>query len=74
MGITTLLRIIKNKLSILLILTIITTSFYVPEISTVKSDTINRLWLYGKNTKPTHGFWYFSENAKSRISNLDSTT
>ena len=74
MGITTLLRIIKNKLSILLILTIITTSFYVPEISTVKSDTINRLWVYGKNTKPTHGFWYFSENAKSRISNLDSTT
>lgn len=74
MGITTLLRIIKNKLSILLILTIITTSFYVPEISTVKSDTISRLWVYGKNTKPTHGFWYFSENAKSRISNLDSTT
>lgn len=74
MGITTLLRIIKNKLSILLILTIITTSFYVPEISTAKSDTINRLWVYGKNTKPTHGFWYFSENAKSRISNLDSTT
>lgn len=74
MGITTLLRIIKSKLSLLLILTIITTSFYVPEAITVKSDTINRLWMYGKNTKPTHGFWYFSENAKSRISNLDSTT
>lgn len=74
MGITTLLRIIKSKLSLLLILTIITTSFYVPEVITVKSDTINRLWMYGKNTKPTHGFWYFSENAKSRISNLDSTT
>ena len=74
MGITTLLMIIKNKLSIILILTIITTSFYVPEISTVKSDTINRLWMYGKNTKPTHGFWYFNENAKSRIANLDSTT
>lgn len=74
MGITTLLRIIKSKLSLLLILTIITTSFYVPETLTVKSDTINRLWIYGKNTKPTHGFWYFNENAKSRIANLDSTT
>ena len=74
MGITTLLRIIKSKLSLLLILTIITTSFYVPEAITVKSDTINRLWMYGKNTKPTHGFWYFNENAKSRIANLDSTT
>lgn len=74
MGITTLLRIIKSKLSLLLILTIITTSFYVPKTLTVKSDTINRLWMYGKNTKPTHGFWYFNENAKSRIANLDSTT
>lgn len=74
MGITTLLRIIKSKLSLLLTLTVITTSFYVPEAITVKSDTINRLWMYGKNTKPTHGFWYFNENAKSRIANLDSTT
>lgn len=74
MGITTLLRIIKSKLSLLLILTIITTSFYVPETLTVKSDTINRLWLYGKNTKPTHGFWYYNENAKSKIANLDPAT
>ena len=74
MGITTLLRIIKSKLSLLLVLTIITTSFYVPETFTVKSDTINRLWMYGKNTKSTHGFWYFNENAKSRIANLDSAT
>ena len=74
MGITTLLRIIKSKLSLFLILTIIVTSFYVPKTLTVKSDTINRLWMYGKNTKPTHGFWYFNENAKSRIANLDSTT
>ena len=74
MGITTLLRIIKSKLSLFLILTIIVTSFYFPKTLTVKSDTINRLWMYGKNTKPTHGFWYFNENAKSRIANLDSTT
>lgn len=74
MGITTLLRIIKSKLSLFLILTIIVTSLYVPKTLTVKSDTINRLWMYGKNTKPTHGFWYFNENAKSRIANLDSTT
>lgn len=74
MGITTLLRRIKSKVSLLLVLVIIVTSFYVPEILTVKSDTINRLWMYGKNTKPTHGFWYYNENAKSRIANLDSTT
>lgn len=74
MDITTLLRIIKSKLSLLLILTIITTSFYVPETLIVKSDTINRLWMYGKNTKPTHGFWYYNENAKSKIANLDLTT
>lgn len=74
MGITTLLRIIKSKLSLFLILTIIVTSFYIPETLTVKSDTINRLWMYGKNTKPTHGFWYYNENAKSKIANLDSAT
>lgn len=74
MGITTLLRRIKSKVSLLLILVIIATSFYVPETLTVKSDTINRLWLYGKNTKPTHGFWYYNENAKSKIANLDPTT
>ena len=74
MGIITLLRITKSKVSILLILTIIITSLYVPETLTVKSDSINRLWMYGKNTKPTHGFWYFNENSKSRISNLDSAT
>lgn len=74
MGITTLLRRIKSKVSLLLILVITVTSFYVPETLTVKSDTINRLWLYGKNTKPTHGFWYYNENAKSKIANLDSAT
>lgn len=74
MGITTLLRRIKSKVSLLLILVIIATSFYVPETLTVKSDTINRLWLYGKNTKPTHGFWYYNENAKSKIANLDPAT
>ena len=74
MGITTLLRRIKSKVSLLLILVIIVTSFYVPETLTVKSDTINRLWMYGKNTKPTHGFWYYNENAKSKIANLDSAT
>jgi len=74
MGITTLLRRIKSKVSFLLILVIIVTSFYVSETLTVKSDTINRLWMYGKNTKPTHGFWYYNENAKSKIANLDSTT
>ena len=74
MGITTLLRRIKSKVSLFLILVIIVTSFYVPETLTVKSDTINRLWMYGKNTKPTHGFWYYNENAKSKIANLDQST
>lgn len=74
MGTTTLLRRIKSKVSLLLILVIIVTSFYIPETLTVKSDTINRLWMYGKNTKPTHGFWYYNENAKTKIANLDQAT
>ena len=70
MGITILLKIIKNKISLFLILTLLCTSIYIPNYYIVKADDLNNLWKYGKNTRVTNGFWYYSEKGKTGIQKL----